>query len=553
MPDPAFAQTSGAPGSVADAAPPPALALDGVDKRFGPVVANRAVSFTVAARTIHGLIGENGAGKTTLMSIAYGLLRPDRGTVRVHGRGLEAAAPRDAIAAGIGMVHQRLMLIEPFTAVESLLLGAEGGVRLGGAARARAFLATLAERHELEIPPDTPVCALPLGLRQRLEIARALYRGADLLILDEPTAVLSPVERDGLFRLLASLRADGRTIVLISHKLGEIMAITDAVTVMRAGHVVATRPTAETDAAELAALMVGERRPITGIGADARAVAPSSPQPGAPPRLAVDGLTVTDDQGRVRLDRCTLEVGRGEIVGIAAVSGNGETELLEALAGVRPYASGRIEIGGVYVIECAGPGRLDPAALARAGVAYAPEDRDRTGLIGSFSARDNLILGRHGRPPAARRGWLDRRAIAAGAAAVFAAHGITPADPGLPASAFSGGNRQKLVLARLFAAAPRLALVGQPTRGVDLAAAAAIHEALRALAAGGAGVLLVSADLDELGSLADRLVVLAGGRVMADAPTAELIGDPARLGALMAGLGAETRLGRKTGRHGDAA
>jgi len=506
----------GAPGA-------PALELGAIDKRFGAVQANRAVSLTVAPGTIQGLIGENGAGKSTLMAIACGDLRPDRGTIRVKGIEHRFTGPAQAQAAGIGMVHQHFQLVERFTALENIILGREGGWHLKrGRQRALAALAQLQRDHGLTVPLETPVGELPVGLRQRVEILKALYRQAELLILDEPTAVLTPAEADHLFEILRALRQRGRAMVIVSHKLREIMALTDRVTVMRQGAVVADLATSATSADQLAEAMVGQRL------VQAEAKAPY--QPGAPV-LTVESLRLTDPGGRALVEHLDLTVHAGEIVGVAGVAGNGQSELLEALAGLRPPTAGTIAVAGTVVARAGHP--TDPRSLRRLGVAHVPEDRGRLGLVGGFSAAESAILGYQDDPAYRRHGLLSPRAIRAACRRLMARFDIRPAEPDHPSSAFSGGNQQKLVLGREVERQPRLLLVGQPTRGVDIGAVALIHRQLLALRDQGAAILLISADLDEILALADRIVVMAGGRL--SAPLAAGAASERQLGLLMAG------------------
>ena len=489
-----------------------ALQTVGIDKRFGRAWANRAVSLTVAPGTIHGIVGENGAGKSTIMNIVYGSVKADAGEVRVGGRRLAGHGPREAIAAGVGMVHQHFMLVESFTALENLMLGAEGGPLLGPArARARDELERLGRDYGLEVPVDVPVADLPVGVRQRVEILKALYRGAELLILDEPTAVLTPGEAEHLFRIVRALAGQGRTVILISHKLKEIMAVTDRVTVMRRGEVVGETATAETSPGRLAELMVG--RPVD-LEVTRQPLAPGAPV------LEVEGLEVCDDRGAHRVRGASFTVRAGEIVGIAGVSGNGQSELLEALAGMRRPAAGRGSLRGQPL-----PG--DAAAARKAGIAHVPEDRLRLGLLGAFSAWENDLLGAAGGValhPGAAKAACRRR---------MAAFDVRPPDPALPAADFSGGNQQKLVLAREIGRDPELLLVGQPTRGVDIGAIEFIHRRMLDLRARGKAILLVSAELDEILGLSDRILVMFDGRIVGELPAAAA--DERRLGLMMAG------------------
>ncbi|SET20898.1 ABC transporter ATP-binding protein [Oceanicella actignis] len=499
----------------------PAIELVGVDKSFGPVHANRDINLRVEKGTIHGIVGENGAGKSTLMSILYGFYQADRGEIRVNGRRVRIPDSQAAIALGIGMVHQHFMLVEPFTVLENVMLGAEGGRLLrGGAARARAELARLAREYGLEVDPDAVVGDLPVGQQQRVEILKALYRGAEILILDEPTGVLTPDEADQLFRILDQLRAQGKTVLLITHKLREIMAATDAVSVMRAGRMVATRATADTSVEELAELMVGRRVLLRVDKGPAR--------PGEV-RLRVADARAHDAQGVERLRGVSLEVRAGEIVGIAGVAGNGQSELLEAIAGIRPLSAGRIEICGAPLA------RPDPALARRMGLAHVPEDRHRMGLVTRFPARENAILGYHRAPRYGNGPFLDQGRVLEACRELMAAFDVRPPDPHLKTANFSGGNQQKIVLAREIERDPEVLIVGQPTRGVDVGAIEAIHRRLIELRDAGKAILLVSVELDEIRALSDRILVMFDGRLMGERDAAA---DERELGLLMSGVGA---------------
>jgi simple sugar transport system ATP-binding protein len=500
-----------------------AIELRSIDKWFGAVHANRDVSLVVRAGTIHGVVGENGAGKSTLMGILYGYYRPDRGEIFVRGRPVTLRHAQDALAAGIGMVHQHFMLVEPFTVLENVVLGVEGGFRLGaGLARARAELERLGREYHLEVDPDARVADLGVGQRQRVEILKVLHRGADVLILDEPTAVLTPPEAGHLFEILRALRRQGKTVVLITHKLREISEVTDVVTVMRQGRVVATLPTAETTAAHLAELMVGRS---VALRVDK---APSRP---GEPVLEVDRLVVEDGLGVPRVKGVSFCVRRGEIVGVAGVAGNGQSELLEALAGIRPVASGRIRLAGR---ELANTDRQGPRRRRRLGLSHVPEDRQRTGLIIPFAGRESAILGAHGEAAYSGAIRLRGAAVAAGWARQAAEYDIRPDDGRLPTSAFSGGNQQKIVLARELDRDPDLLLIGQPTRGVDIGAIEFIHRRLVALRDAGKALLVVSVELDEILALADRILVMHDGRIVGDVPRAAA--SERELGLMMAGV-----------------
>jgi simple sugar transport system ATP-binding protein len=498
----------------------PALELRGIEKRFGSVHANRSVNLTVAAGSIHGLIGENGAGKSTLMNIAYGLHAPDAGEIRVRGTALTVAAPHAAIAEGVGMVHQHFMLVENFTVLENVVLGVEGGARLaGGLGRARQVLTDLARDYGLEVPLDTRIAELAVGLQQRVEILKALYRRAEVLILDEPTAVLTPQETAALFRMLRRLREEGKAVVLVTHKLREIMAVTDQVTVMRQGAVVAEVATAATSPRQLAEHMVG--RPVS------LRVEKAPREPGEP-RLSVRDLEVIDARGVVRVRQATFEVRAGEIVGLAGVSGNGQSELLETIAGIRAPHRGSVEIGGRVVNS------LGPRGRRALGLAHIPEDRLRLGVVPAFSAEDNVILGYHDRAPYQRYGVLQRAAIRRDCERKMREHDVRPTLPALPIASFSGGNQQKLVLAREMEAAPDVLLVGQPTRGVDIGAIEAIHRRLVALRDAGKAILLVSVELEEILALADRILVMHAGEIVGQLSRDEATEE--QLGLMMAGV-----------------
>jgi simple sugar transport system ATP-binding protein len=507
-------------GGGAEARPllPPAIELVGIDKHFGPVHANRNVHLRVAPGTIHGIVGENGAGKSTLMNILYGFYRADRGRILIDGAERRITSPADAIRAGIGMVHQHFMLVEPFTVLENLLLGSEGGFTLRrGIERARREIEELERDYGLEVPLDARVADLPVGVQQRVEILKALFRGAHIFVLDEPTGVLTPQEADHLFRILRNLRAQGRTVVLITHKLREIMAVTDNVSVMRQGEMVAHRRTAETTTEELAELMVG-RKVLLRVEKG-----PARPRE---PVLEVDRLEVEDDLGVPRVKGVSFTVRAGEIVGIAGVAGNGQSQLLEAVAGMRRPKRGRVFVRGRPVRG---------AREARThGLAHVPEDRQRMGLVRSFAAFENIVLGHHGEPGYLWHGFLRQRHIVATCLAWMARYDVRPADPFLPASGFSGGNQQKLVLARELEHDPDLLLVGQPTRGVDIGAIEFIHARLVAMRDAGKAVLLVSVELEEIVSLADRILVMFDGRIVGELDPAQA--DERRLGLLMAGV-----------------
>ena len=505
--------------------------MDGISKRFGAVQANRAVSLAVRAGTAHGIVGENGAGKSTLMAILYGLYQADEGAIEIDGRPVRIGGARQAIALGIGMVHQHFMLVETLSALDNIMLGAEPDWRLGRSREiVRTRLLALMADTGLQLRLDCPVEDLPVGERQRLEILKALYRGARILILDEPTAVLTPQETQALFVTLRKLRDAGTTLILITHKLKEIMAICDAVTVLRAGAVVLASPITACSLDQLAEAMVG-RRVRLGRDAAARRAAPGATL------LAAHGLQWRDATGPPRLDSVSLKLHAGEIVSIAGVSGNGQSELLALLSGMRAAQAGTLTLAG----QTFSVGHwLDPAAARQLGLAHVPEDRHRCGMVLPFAAWETAALGyqRSARFSSAW-GWIRRDLMRRSTEQMMQAYDVRPRNADLIAANFSGGNQQKLVLAREAlapAVAPSVLLVGQPTRGVDIGAIEFIHGRLRAMRDAGGAVLLVSSELDEILALSDRVLVMDRGRIAG----ALAIDDctEAALGRLMAGASA---------------
>ncbi len=499
-----------------------AIALSGIDKRFGAVHANKHVDLTIASSSIHGIIGENGAGKSTLMSILYGFYEADSGQISVAGKPVRIRSSREAISHGIGMVHQHFMLVDTLSVLENVILGAEGGVMLSdGLQRARSELIGLSRQFGLDIDPDARVSDLPVGLQQRVEILKALYRGAQILILDEPTAVLTPAEADALFVLLAALRDEGKTVILITHKLREIMHITDHVSVMRRGEMVATLATAKTSPAELAELMVG-RRVLLQID--------KSPCRPGPAVLEAAGLSVVDAAGVTRLRDITLSVRAGEIVGLAGVSGNGQSELLAVLAGLVQPERGVIRLTG----DILHASERNPSQLRKRGLMHVPEDRQKTGLVTAFDAWENTILGYHDDPVICHGPLIDSARVIALAQAQMIRFDVRPPTPSLKTANFSGGNQQKIVLAREIERKPRVLLVGQPTRGVDIGAIEFIHRQLIALRDAGVGILLVSVELDEIMALSDRILVICGGAITGERLPSQT--NERDLGLLMAGV-----------------
>jgi general nucleoside transport system ATP-binding protein len=501
-----------------------AIELVGISKSFGSVQANRDIHLRVRRGTIHGIVGENGAGKSTLMSILYGFYEADAGEIRINGRPTPIHDSNAAIAAGIGMVHQHFMLVEPFTVLENVILGAEDGARLKPSlANARTELTRLAREYELHVDPDAVVGELSVGFQQRVEILKALYRDCDILILDEPTGVLTPAEADHLFRILEHLKAQGKTILLITHKLREIMAATDAVSVMRRGEMVRTLATAETDPAELAELMVG-RRVLLRVEKP-----PASP---GPVLLEVRDLAMRDAKGVERLKSVSLTARAGEILGIAGVAGNGQSELLEVLAGIAPATGGEVRCKGAP---------LDISRITNAeerrrrGIAHVPEDRHRRGLVMPFAEWENSCLGYQEEErflgPFLT---MNRTAIRHLARASIEKFDIRPPSCDLRTANFSGGNQQKIVLAREIEREPNVLLIGQPTRGVDIGAIEFIHKQIVALRDRGKAIILVSVELDEIQALSDRIMVMFDGRISGERLASET--DERELGLLMAGI-----------------
>ncbi len=501
--------------------------MRGIHKRFGAVQANRDVSLRVAAGTVHGIVGENGAGKSTLMAVLYGFYRADAGSIEVDGRPVTIANSKDAIALGIGMVHQHFMLVETFSALDNILLGAEPDWRLHQArGRLRERLETLMRDTGLQVTLDAAVEDLPVGERQRLEILKALVRGAKILILDEPTAVLTPQETEQLFITLRRLREQGTTVLLITHKLKEIMALCNAVTVMRGGAVVLDCVIADTSVDALAEAMVGRR---VQIGRQAAGAEPPAAARGAA-LLDARRLGWRDGLGVARLADVSLALHAGEIVGVAGVSGNGQSELLDALAGLLVPQRGALALGG----ERFTPAHwLEPDVARALGLAHVPEDRHRRGLVLPFAAWESAVLGYQDGARYGRAGLLDQRAMHADTETMMADYDVRPRNAELRCAKFSGGNQQKLVLAREALPRPRVLLVGQPTRGVDIGAIEFIHARLRALRDAGGAVLVVSSELDEILALSDRVVVMCGGRITGELPIEAC--SEAALGRLMSG------------------
>jgi len=488
-----------------------AVRLTGIDKSFGPIRANRDASLDVAAGEIHSLVGENGAGKSTLMRVLSGMYAPSAGRMEVNSRDVTGWTTAQAIAAGVGMVHQHFMLVPTLTVAENIVLGREltSHGQLDRAAAERT-VAELCQRTGLVVAPDRKVSDLSVGEAQRVEILKTLYRGARILILDEPTAVLSPPEVEELWRVLGRMRDAGDTIILITHKLDEVMAISNTVTVMRHGRTVGRIATRDTSPSELARLMVGRDVALVGGTGPIPATTVAGIRRAA---LEVRDLTVADARKAHAVDAVSFVIAPGEILGVAGVEGNGQTELVEAIAGVRSTAAGAILLDGRDIT------RHTVRARGDAGLSHIPEDRQVRGLILDYSVADNLVLGQQHR--FSRHGVLDEARVAENASHQIAAFDIRPADPVAPARALSGGNQQKVVIAREMGRDFSVLLAAQPTRGVDVGAIEFIHTQLREARAAGKAVLLVSADLAEVLALSDRIAVMYGGRFVAVLPRAD--------------------------------
>ena len=502
----------------------PILELKNINKSFGHVQANKNINLIINQGTIHGIIGENGAGKSTLMSIVYGLYQADSGSIRVNGKEVKLKSPRDSIESGIGMVHQHFMLVENFTVLENIILGFEGELVFGHKLKkAKEDLKNLCDTYKLNIDLDSVISDLSVGFRQRVEILKSLYRGAEIFILDEPTGVLTPQEVDELFKILRSLKEEGKTIVLITHKLNEIMDLTSEVSVMRQGEVVGHTKTTDTNKEKLAEMMVGRSVLLRLNKAEAKL---------GDVVFKVENLTVKDDLGVTRVKNVNLEIRAGEILGLAGVTGNGQTELLEALSGIRKVESGMIYLNDEKISDK--DNLLDPRELKEKGLAHVPEDRQRMGLVTDFKAYENLIFGYHDQEPYSKSSILRDSDIITYSKKVMEEYDVRPRSPQLITSNFSGGNQQKIILSRELNESPKILLVGQPTRGVDIGAIEFIHQRLIDMRDKGAAILLVSVELDEVLSLSDRILVMFDGNIVGERINKDV--TDRELGLLMAGV-----------------
>lgn len=505
-------ETTGAPVTIA-------VELRGITKRFPGVIANRDVNLRVPRGTVHAIVGENGAGKSTLMKILYGMQRPDEGSVLIDGIEVTLKSPTDAITRGVGMVHQHFQLADNLSILENIVLGDEPrkGFRLDFSS-ARARIVELGDRYGLSVDPDALVEDIGVGDRQRVEILKVLYRGARTIVLDEPTAVLVPQEVTALFAALQSLKSEGLTVLFISHKLDEVLSVADDITVMRAGTTVAAVKPSDVTARQLAELMVGSELPspqTRGSTVSETVV------------LAAQGITLLSREGRALLSDISLEIHAGEVLGIAGVEGNGQNELVETLMGMRETATGSISLGDEDITE------WDTRQRREAGIAYIPEDRSRHGLLLESPLWENRILGHQTREPNSRGVLLTRSAARKDTERIVAEYDVRTPGIDVMASSLSGGNQQKLIIGREMSGAPRVLIAAHPTRGVDVGAQAAIWDQMRAAREAGLAILLISADLDEIIGLSDRLVVMLRGKFVSQADPATV--TPEQLGAAMTG------------------
>ncbi len=497
--------------------------MKNIVKRFPGVVANAGVTFEARAGEVHALLGENGAGKTTLMNILYGIYQPDEGEIYVRGRRVTIRSPHDAIALGIGMVHQHFMLVHSHTVAENVILGLSDVPFIHPTEAVKEKIAEFSERYGLKVDPDAYIWQLSAGEQQRVEIIKALYRGADVLILDEPTTMLTPAETKELFHTLRRMAEEGRTVIFITHKLEEVMAVSDRVTVLRKGKVVGTMKTADTDQRELARMMVGrevlfqlEKTPF---------------KPGKVV-LEVENLNALNDKGLPALHDVSFTIREGEILGIAGVAGNGQKELVEVITGMRPATGGRVRIDGKDVTN------KSPREILAMGVAHVPEERMHMGMVPNMSVAENLILKGYDRPPFSRGLFLDQKAVREHAERIVREFQIDTPSLWTPTKLLSGGNIQRLILGRELALNPRLIVASHPTYGLDVGATEYIRRLLLEQREKGVAILLVSEDLEEIFTLSDRIAVMFEGRIMGIVDAEEA--DVETIGAMMAGLTSTT-------------
>lgn len=497
-----------------------AVEMHGMTKRFPGVLANDHIDFELAVGEVHALLGENGAGKSTLMNLLYGMYAADEGEIMVRGQEARIDSPKDAIALGISMVHQQFELVETLTVSENVALGLRGNREpLLDLKAVAGKLSELSKRYGLQVSPGARVGQLSVGERQRVEILKALYRGTAILILDEPSSVLTPQETEELFRFLRSMAKEGRSVVFITHKLNEVMEVSDRVTVLRKGRVVGTVQTHDTNSASLAIMMVGHEVDLAPTPAVST---------GGPPLLELREVTAKGNQGNMALNGLTLSIAEGEILGVAGVAGNGQSQLVEVLSGIRRIESGSFILKGVDIANSS------PSELIRMGIGVIPEDRRGSGLIMEFSIAENLILENRTHDPYSRRGLLDQEEIRSHAQTVVRDYAIATPDVSLPAFTLSGGNLQRLLLAKVLSRGPTVLVASQPTAGLDVGATHFIWEKLRAEKAKGVGILLISSDLTEIMTLADRVSCMFGGRIMGTLPRSEA--DARQLGLMMGGV-----------------
>jgi len=496
------------------------LEMRGITKRFPGVLASDHVDFDVRTGEVHALLGENGAGKSTLMKILYGLYQPDEGEIRLNGQVVSIQSPADAIRYGIGMIHQHFMLVPTLTVKENVALGLKSSRSfLTDLDRVSARIVELARLYGLDVDPDAVVWQLSVGQQQRVEIVKALYRGAALLILDEPTAVLTPQEVDEFFVILEQMKRDGHALIFISHKLHEVIQLCNRVTVLRDGRTIGTTKVEGTTKHQLAEMMVGR---------------PFGLQPAKKPldahevRLSVRDVEALNDRGRPALRGVSFDVRAGEIVGLAGVSGNGQRTLAEVIAGLRPATRGEVTLGGRNVTG------LSPRQVMALGLSYIPEERMRDGMIREFTVAENIILREFDQPPYARSGFLNQGAIQRNSRELVNSFNVKTPSLETPAKNLSGGNIQKIILAREISRRPQVIVAAQPTRGLDIGATEYVHARLLEQRDQGTATLLISEDLDEILALADRILVICDGRIMGDVPRAEATAE--KLGLLMAGV-----------------